>query len=80
MEKSRNACEALTAALHDTHPAVRAAAATALGRLGGADHIIALRKLGGDPEAPVRNAARASIVRLEGAIEVPAMHALASNW
>ena len=65
MDKSTAAREALTAALRDAHPAVRAAAATSLGRIGGASHVVALRQLGDDPEAPVRNAARTSIGRIE---------------
>src|ERR1700712_2738839 len=69
MEKSLAARGALTAALQDVHPAVRAAAATALGRIGDANHVVALRTLSGDPEEPVRNAARASIGRIESAIE-----------
>jgi HEAT repeat protein len=68
-EKSFAARRALTAALRDVHPAVRAAAATSLGRIGEANHVIALRALEGDPEEPVRNAARASIGRLESTIE-----------
>lgn len=65
VEKSLAARGALTAALRDAHPAVRAAAATSLGRIGDASDLIALRKLERDPEEPVRNAARASIGRLE---------------
>lgn len=65
MESSVGTRTALTAALKDEHPAVRAAAATSLGRIGDANHVIALRTLAGDPEAPVRNAARASIDKLE---------------
>jgi HEAT repeat protein len=73
IERSPAAREALTAALHDEHPAVRTAAATSLGRLGDSNHVVALRALGSDPEAPVRNAARASIGRIERMIEVPAL-------
>ena len=73
IENSLAARQALTAALQDVHPAVRAAAATSLGRLGNANDVIALRKLGSDPEEPVRNAARASIGRLETVIELPAV-------
>ncbi|HET8936913.1 MAG TPA: HEAT repeat domain-containing protein [Polyangiales bacterium] len=65
VEKSLAARGALTAALRDVHPAVRAAAATSLGRIGDANDVIALRKLERDPEEPVRNAARTSIGRLE---------------
>jgi HEAT repeat protein len=64
-EKSQTARGALTAALRDTHPAVRAAAATSLGRIGDGSDLVALRKLERDREEPVRNAARASIGRLE---------------
>lgn len=65
VEKSLAARGALTAALRDVHPAVRAAAATSLGRIGDSGDVIALRKLERDPEEPVRNAARTSIARLE---------------
>jgi HEAT repeat protein len=67
MEKSFAARGALTDALQDPHPAVRAAAATSLGRIGDANQLSALRVLARDPEQPVRNAARASIGRLEDA-------------
>lgn len=63
---------ALTAALRDAHPAVRAAAATSLGRIGDANQVIALRTLESDPEEPVRKAARASIGRIEAIDELPA--------
>jgi hypothetical protein len=78
VEKSLAARGALTAALRDAHPAVRAAAATSLGRIGDAGDVVALRKLERDSEEPVRNAARASITRLGSAppdqpnvVEVP---------
>jgi len=67
VEKSLAARGALTAALRDGHPAVRAAAATSLGRIGDSSDVVALRKLERDPEEPVRNAARASISRLASA-------------
>ena len=70
MQTSLAARNALTAALQDAHPAVRASAATSLGRIGDANHVIALRILAGDPEEPVRNAARASIDRLENMMPV----------
>lgn len=69
IETSPAARAALTAALRDEHPAVRAAAATSLGRIGGANHVSALRILADDQEGPVRNAARASIGRIESTIE-----------
>jgi hypothetical protein len=65
VEKSPAARNALTAALRDVHPAVRAAAATSLGRIGDSGDLPALRKLERDPEEPVRNAARTSISRLD---------------
>jgi HEAT repeat protein len=69
MERSLAARDALTVALRDVQPGVRAAAAMSLGRIGDANHLLALRKLGGDPEEPVRNAARASIGRLESTLK-----------
>lgn len=73
MEPSAATREALTTALHDVHPAVRAAAATSLGRIGDATHVSTLRKLGDDQEAAVRHAARASIGRIESSLaEAPA--------
>lgn len=65
VEASPAARTALTAALRDAHPAVRAAAATSLGRVGDSDAVAVLRRLERDPEAPVRSAVRASIARLE---------------
>jgi HEAT repeat protein len=59
--------DAHLAALQDSHPAVRAAAATSLGRIGDGNHVTALRKLGVDPEGPVRHAARASLDKIEHA-------------
>lgn len=56
---------ALVAALSDNHPAVRAAAASSLGRLGDASAIPMLRRLERDPEEPVVSAARGSIAKLE---------------
>lgn len=64
VEGSRTAVEALTSALHDTHPAVRAAAATSLGKVGDANAISALRSLDKDSEEPVRAAARESMAKL----------------
>jgi hypothetical protein len=67
VEGSSGAAAALTAALRDGHPAVRAAAATSLGRVGNGGSLSALRALEKDPEEPVRSAARASIARLGSA-------------
>jgi hypothetical protein len=64
VEGSRTAVEALTSALRDTHPAVRAAAATSLGKVGDANAIGVLRTLDRDAEEPVRVAARESVARL----------------
>jgi HEAT repeat protein len=73
MEPSAATHEALTTALHDVHPAVRAAAATSLGRIGDATHVSTLRPLGDDEEEAVRHAARASIGRIESSLaEAPA--------
>lgn len=65
IEDSQAARSALQAALQDPHPAVRAAAATSLGRIGDPNHVYSLRMLAADPDEPVRNAARASIGRIE---------------
>ncbi len=62
---SGGAIGALTAALADTHPAVRAAAANSLGRIGAPESVAALRRLSRDPEEPVRSAAQAAIAKLE---------------
>jgi HEAT repeat protein len=64
VEGSSSAVTALNAALRDAHPAVRAAAATSLGRIGDQNSVAGLRALERDPEEPVRSAARASIARL----------------
>jgi hypothetical protein len=56
---------ALASALKDEHPAVRAAAANSLGRLGDSTALPALRKANEDPEAPVRDAAKAAVTKLE---------------
>jgi HEAT repeat protein len=65
VDASRGAVDALAKALRDVHPAVRAAAATSLGRVGDAKSLVALRGLERDPEEPVRTAARAALARLE---------------
>ena len=57
---------ALTSALRDEHPAVRAAAANSLGRLSDTKSLPALRAAARDPEGPVQEAARAAITKLEG--------------
>jgi hypothetical protein len=65
VESAAGAVNALTAALSDGHPAVRAAAANSLGRIGTPASVAALRKLQRDPEEPVRSAAQVAIARLE---------------
>lgn len=65
VESSAGAVGALTAALSDGHPAVRAAAANSLGRIGTPASVAALRRLQRDPEEPVRSAAQVAIARLE---------------
>ena len=57
--------EALTQALSDDHPAVRAASAAALERLGDPSALPALRRASGDREAAVRNAAERAVRNLE---------------
>jgi len=64
VEASQGAVEALTKALRDVHPAVRAAAATSLGRVGGTSSLVALRGLERDTEEPVRSAARAALAKI----------------
>jgi hypothetical protein len=64
VEGSPTAVGALTAALGDSHPAVRAAAANSLGRIGSSTAVAALRRLERDPEEPVRSAATAAIAKL----------------
>lgn len=59
--------QALTAALRDDNAAVRAAAASSLGRLGDASAVPALRGLERDPEAAVRSAATEAIAALQRA-------------
>jgi hypothetical protein len=65
VESSAGAVNALIAALSDGHPAVRAAAANSLGRIGTPASVAVLRKLQRDPEEPVRSAAQVAIARLE---------------
>ncbi|MEY4578676.1 MAG: hypothetical protein RL701_3379 [Pseudomonadota bacterium] len=64
IEGASTTVEALAGALRDTHPAVRAAAATALGRVGDASVVATLRALERDSEEPVRSAAKTSLARL----------------
>jgi hypothetical protein len=59
--------DVLVEALRDTHPAVRAAAATSLGDLGDGSHVAKLRPLQNDPEGPVQAAARLAIAKLGSA-------------
>jgi hypothetical protein len=65
IEGSTSTMSALASALRDGHPAVRAAAATALGRVGDATVLASLRSLERDDEEPVRQAARTAYARLE---------------
>lgn len=71
IDESPAARDALTAAMRDAQPAVRAAAAISLGRIGDANDMVALRTLETDPEQPVRNAARASLGRIERTVKYP---------
>jgi hypothetical protein len=64
VEAERGVLDALSAALVDTHPAVRAAAANSLGRLGDSSVAAALRRASEDREAPVRVAAKAALAKL----------------
>lgn len=57
--------DALSRALGDEHPAVRAAAANSLGRLAEARTLPSLRTAMRDPEEPVRTAASAAVKRIE---------------
>lgn len=71
VEGSSASVAALGAALKDVHPAVRAAAASSLGRVGDPSSLSALRSLERDTEEPVRSAARAAIDRLASSIRPP---------
>lgn len=64
-ETSPEVVEALTGALGDDHPAVRAAAAAALERHGDPDALPALREAARDREAVVRSAATRAVRALE---------------
>jgi hypothetical protein len=57
--------QALERALRDEHPAVRAAAANSLGRVGDASALPALRAVAKDAEAPVRSAVQAAVAKLQ---------------
>lgn len=57
--------DALASALRDAHPAVRAAAATGLGRIGTRAQLTALRALSSDRETSVREAATRAIAAIE---------------
>lgn len=56
--------DALRVALHDSHPAVRAAAARALGRLEAKQAEPDLQAVANDPEKPVRTACAAALARI----------------
>jgi len=72
IEGSTATVRALASALRDAHPAVRAAAATALGRVGDPSVLASLRSLERDDEEPVREAARAAHTRLAATVPPPA--------
>lgn len=65
VEASPGVVDALAKALSDEHPAVRAASANSLGRLGDPRALGALRARGNDPELPVRTAVKAAVAKLE---------------
>ena len=65
MDPSAEIVEALKGALEDNHPAVRAAAAESLGRVGDRSAIDALAALRKDREGPVRSAVNAAITKLK---------------
>lgn len=77
VEPSNTVRSSLASALKDVHPAVRAAAATSLGRVGDRSHVAALRALERDPEEPVRGAARTAIAKLQSSSAEPAALAVA---
>ncbi len=56
---------ALGEALRDQHPAVRAAAANSLGRVGDKTVAARLRALDKDPEEPVRSAAKMALAKID---------------
>jgi hypothetical protein len=65
VQSSSPVVQALTQALKDPHPAVRAASATSLGRVGDRSSMAALRALDRDAEEPVRAAAKSAIAKLD---------------
>lgn len=67
VETAADVVDALSSALADEHPAVRAAAANSLGRMGDPRALPALRGVAEDKEAPVRLAVKAAIAKLESA-------------
>jgi hypothetical protein len=79
VESSSGAIGALTAALSDGHPAVRAAAANSLGRIGTGASVAVLRKLDRDPEEPVRSAAQVAIAKLTTATQASVFASARSN-
>jgi hypothetical protein len=67
VESAAGVVDALTTALADEHPAVRAAAANSLGRLSDPKALRALRSASSDTEPPVRAAVSAAIAKIESA-------------
>lgn len=65
VESEPQIVEALAAALTDEHPAVRAAAASALERVGDPSALPALRRASADSEGTVQAAAQRAVQRLE---------------
>lgn len=62
----------LATALRDESPAVRAAAAEGLARIGGVTQLGALRSLTRDPERQVRDAAARAVTAIEARVHAPA--------
>jgi HEAT repeat protein len=79
---AQEARESLRDLLKEPDRAIRAAAAAALGRVGGADDVPALRELLKDTDRDVRAAAAAALGRVGGAGDVPALRELLKdpNW
>lgn len=65
VENDSAVVDALIGALRDSHPAVRAAAASSLGRLRVTRATVVLRGLSRDPEESVRSSARVAIESIE---------------